>query len=342
MPYLSNNIFDDLKEKIKGDLYTDKLRRLMHATDGSIFKIEPLCVVYPKNRDDVLEVVKFAGKYGLSIHPRGAGSGLCGSAIGRGIVLDFAKYMNRLIEINYDEQYFVCEPGYRFGELEAALKGKGLFFPPDPSSGEYATFGGMYGTNASGAHSVKYGNVADYILDAEIILSSGEVYSLNELEEKEYDELPPQFKQLYDLYINNAEKIASSYPHIRYNVAGYNLREIVKNGKINIGKLLAGSEGTLAIVTKLKFKLLPKPHYDTLVVAYFDDIISSAQAVQKLMPLAPAGIEIMDKSLLKIAKESDESLRDKIPFGIDNVLLIEFDSYEKSEAEDKAKTAKKS
>lgn len=341
MPYLSDNIFDDLKEKIKGDLYTDKLRRLMHATDGSIFKIEPLCVVYPRNRDDVLEVVKFAGKYGLSIHPRGAGSGLCGSAIGRGIALDFAKYMNRLIEINYDEQYFVCEPGYRFGELEAALKGKGLFFPPDPSSGEYATFGGMYGTNASGAHSVKYGNVADYILDAEIILSSGEVYSLNELEEKEYDELPSQFRQLYDLYINNTEKIESSYPHIRYNVAGYNLREIVKNGKINIGKLLAGSEGTLAIVTKLKFKLLPKPHYDTLVVAYFDDIISSAQAVQKLMSLAPAGIEIMDKSLLKIAKESDESLRDKISSGIDNVLLIEFDSYEKSEAEDKAKSAKK-
>ncbi|MCA1932701.1 MAG: anaerobic glycerol-3-phosphate dehydrogenase subunit C [Calditerrivibrio sp.] len=341
MPHLTGNIFEDLKEFLKGDLYTDKLRRLMHSTDGSIFKVEPIAVVYPKNRDDVLETVNFAKKYGFSIHSRGAGSGLCGSAIGQGIILDFSKYMNRLIEINFDEKYFICEPGYRFGELEAVLKGKGLFFPPDPSSGEYATFGGMYGTNASGAHSVKYGNVADYILDAEIVLSNGEVYSVSALQEAEYDELPEAFKELYDLYVDNEQLIESSYPNIRYNVAGYNLKNLVKDGKLNIGKLLAGSEGTLAIVTKLKFRLEKKPDFDTLVVAYFDDIISSAKAVQKLMPLKPAGIEIMDKSLLRIAKESDESLRDKIPHGIDNVLLIEFDSYDKAEAEENAILSKR-
>lgn len=341
MPHLTSNIFDELKERISGDIFTDKLRRLMHSTDGSIFKVEPICVVYPKNRNDVVEVVNFCKKYGFSIHSRGAGSGLCGSAIGRGVVLDFAKYMNRLVEIDYENRYFVCEPGYRFGELEEHLKGKGLFFPPDPSSGEYATFGGMYGTNASGAHSVKYGNVADYILDAEIVLSTGEVYSLSELENADYEDLPEQFKQLYDIYVENQEKIESSYPHIRYNVAGYNLKGLVSDGKLNIGKLLAGSEGTLAVVTKLKFRLEPKPQYDSLVVAYFNDIISSAKAVQKLMPLNPAGIEIMDKSLLKIAKDSDESLRDKIPSGIDNVLLIEFDSGDKHEVEEKAILAKK-
>ncbi|MCX8084663.1 MAG: anaerobic glycerol-3-phosphate dehydrogenase subunit C [Calditerrivibrio sp.] len=341
MPHLTSNIFEELKERVSGDIFTDKLRRLMHSTDGSIFKVEPILVIYPKNRNDVVEVVSFCRKYGFSLHSRGAGSGLCGSAIGKGIVLDFSKYMNRLVEIDYDKMYFICEPGYRFGELEEFLKGKGLFFPPDPSSGEYATFGGMYGTNASGAHSVKYGNVADYILDAELILSDGSVYSISELEHADYDDLPEQFKKIYDIYINNADDIEASYPHIRYNVAGYNLKGLVENGRLNIKKLLAGSEGTLAVVTKLKFKLEPKPAYDSLVVAYFDDIISSAKAVQKLMPLGPAGIEIMDKSLLKIAKESDESLRDRIPSGIDNVLLIEFDSIDKTEVEEKAILAKK-
>jgi FAD/FMN-containing dehydrogenase/Fe-S oxidoreductase len=341
MPHLTSNIFDELKERVSGDIYSDKLRRLMHSTDGSIFKVEPICVVYPKNRNDVTEVVNFCRKYGFSIHSRGAGSGLCGSAIGRGVVIDFAKYMNKLVEIDYDRRYFICEPGYRFGELESLLKGKGLFFPPDPSSGEYATFGGMYGTNASGAHSVKYGNVADYILDAEIVLSTGEIYSLSELEDAEYEDLPPQFKELYDIYISNQEDIELSYPHIRYNVAGYNLKGLVNNGRLNIRKLLAGSEGTLAVVTKLKFKLEPKPEFDSLVVAYFNDIISSAKAVQKLMTIKPAGIEIMDKSLLRIAKESDESLRDKIPSNIDNVLLIEFDSMDKKDVEEKAIYAQK-
>jgi len=151
MPHLTDNIFDELHETIEGDVYTDKLRRYMHSTDGSIYRVEPSCIVYPKNEDDVKRLINFAQKYGLTVHPRGAGSGLCGSAIGKGIIVDFMKYMNRLLELNLEEGYFVCEPGFRFGELEAILKDKGYFFQPDPSSGEYASFGGMFGTNASGA-----------------------------------------------------------------------------------------------------------------------------------------------------------------------------------------------
>ncbi len=219
-------MFNNLKIKLKGDLFTDRIRTSLLSTDGSIFRIQPICVVYPKNTEDVIETVHFAEKHGLSIHSRGAGSGLCGSSIGNGIILDFTKYMNRLLYINLKEKWFECEPGFRLGELESALKGKGLFFPPDPSSGEYATFGGMYGTNASGAHSVKYGNVSDYILDAEVILSSGERIILSQIPEKEYNQLPDNLKKIYNLYNEHAEKIESAYPQIRYNVSGYNLRRI--------------------------------------------------------------------------------------------------------------------
>lgn len=332
MSILTDNIFVEISEVLEGEVYTDKLRRYMLSTDGSIFRVEPACVTYPKNEDDVIKIINFARKYGLSVHSRGAGSGLCGSAIGKGVIIDFTKFMNKLIKIDYEEKFFECEPGYRFGELESELKGKGLFFPPDPSSGEYATFGGMFGTNASGAHSVKYGNVSDYIIDADFILSNGKKYSLSEIYNKSCDELDEPFKSLYDLYMNHKDVIESSYPSVKYNVAGYNLRGLVKNERLFIENLLSGSEGTLAVVTKLKFKLETKPKYDSLVVAFFDDIVSSAKAVQEILPIGPSGIEIMDKSLLMLAKENDETLRDKIPDGIDNVLLIEFDSFEKEEA----------
>ncbi|MDK2791682.1 MAG: hypothetical protein PWQ25_545 [Deferribacteres bacterium] len=339
MPQLTDNIFEELSEILEGDIYTDKLRRNMLATDGSIFRVEPACVAYPKCTEDVVKVVDFARKYGLSVHSRGSGSGLCGSAIGKGIVLDFSKYMNKLIKIDYEEKYFECEPGYRFGELEELLKGTGLFFPPDPSSGEYASFGGMYGTNASGAHSVKYGNVSDYILDAEFILSNGKKYTLSEIYNTPYEKLNEPFKNIYEIYSNFQDIIEKSYPHVRYNVAGYNLKGLVMDEKLFLGKLLGGSEGTLAIVTKLKLRLKEKPKYDSLVVAFFDDIVSSAKAVQQILPIGPSGIEIMDKSLLMLAKDNDEKLRDKIPEGIDNVLLIEFDSFDLEETKALAQKA---
>ena len=341
MPQLTKNIFEELSENIKGDVYTDTVRRYLHSTDGSYFRVEPACVVYPQHVDDIVTAVKFASRYGLSVHSRGAGSGLCGSAVGNGIILDFAKYMNNLIELDTDAKTFTCQPGYRLGELEVAIKGKGLFFPPDPSSGEYATFGGMYGTNASGAHSVKYGNVADYVEDAEFVTTEGKVYTFSEILKTDLDKLDEPFKRLVKLYYDNNEKIENGYPDIRFNVSGYNLKSLINdNGRLFLGRLLGGSEGTLAVVTKLKFRLLEKPTHDSLVVAYFDNIINSAKAVQAILPLNPAGIEIMDKSLLGLAKDSDDKLREAIPDGYDNVCMIEFDGYSEEETLRLAEEAK--
>ncbi len=322
------NIFSELQQKISGDVYWDPIWVYMLSTDASIYRREPAAVVYPRSTEDVIRTVEFASARKLPIHSRGAGSGLCGSAIGTGIVIDFTRYMNRLITIDADEGFFECEPGYRFGELEAALEPTGLFFPPAPSSGEYATFGGMYGTNASGSQSVKYGNVADYILDAQVVLSSGDVFTLAGIGELPFDRLPDRLKNLYTLYSDNSNKIETSYPRIRYNSTGYNLRGLVRDKRLDLTRLYAGSEGTLGIVTRLKFKLAPKPAHDSLIVAGFDDIVSSARAVQKILPMGPSGIEILEKSLLHLVRETDPSLKDKIPGDVDNILLIEFDGFD--------------
>ncbi|MBR9979963.1 MAG: FAD-binding oxidoreductase, partial [Desulfatitalea sp.] len=310
---------------IQGEVHTDPVRRCLLATDGSIFQKKPIAVIYPYCEADVQAAVRFAVGHGLSLHPRGAGSGLCGSALGDGIVVDFSKYMNRLLHLDLQEGTFTCEPGYRLGELEIALKGSGRFFPPDPSSGEYATFGGMCATNASGAHSVKYGNVADYLVDARVVFADGTATQLSAIEGMALDRLPRHLAQLARLYQNHREVIEEAYPDIRCNVAGYNLRRLVRDDRLRLHRLLCGAEGTLGVVTQLHFALIDRPRADALVVAFFDDIVQAARAVQQAMPLGPSGIEIMDKSLLQLARESDPALQAAIPGNIDNVLLIEFD-----------------
>ena len=323
-------MFDRLAHLIQGDIRYGRLDRYMVATDASIFKKMPAAVVYPKSVQDVVATVRFAGSNRLSIHPRGAGSGLCGSALGDGIVIDFTRHMNRLITLDLDRRTFECEPGYRWGELSQVLKGSGLFFPPDPSSGEYATFGGMYATNASGSHSVKYGNVADYIEDAQMVLASGKIITLSSISRTPLAKLKEPFNFLADLYQNNIQLIETAYPDIRYNVAGYNLRTLIKKGHLYLNKFFSGAEGTLGVVTRLTFRLHPKPAHDSLVVGYFDHIGQAAQAVKAILPMKPAGIEIMDKSLLELARAGDPLLNEKIPDNLDNVLMIEFDGDDRS------------
>ncbi|MCP4747531.1 MAG: anaerobic glycerol-3-phosphate dehydrogenase subunit C [Desulfobacteraceae bacterium] len=321
--------FDPLRQQVAGEVHTDAVRRYMLSTDGSIFQKIPAGVVYPKSAADIQAVVRFAAGNGLSVHPRGAGSGLCGSCIGDGIVVDFSKFMNRLITLNLQEQWFECEPGFRLGELQERLKSSGLFFPPDPSSGEYACFGGMFATNASGAHSVKYGNVADYVLDAQVVFANGGTQRLSEIEAMPPENLPPHLKKLVQLYLCHADVIEAAYPPIACNVAGYNLRQLVQNNRLRLHRLLTGSEGALGIAVRLKFQLIKKPLADSLVVAYFTDIVSAARATQIAMKLKPSGIEIMDKSLLEFARAGDDVLKRKIPAGIDNVLLMEWDGANK-------------
>ena len=326
-----------LADLIRGEVCADDLHRAMLATDGSIFSLTPTAVVYPRTTADVQQVVRFAAARNIPVHSRGAGSGLCGGALGHGIVVDFTRHMNRLIRLDTETRTFECEPGYRLGELQARLQGEGLFFPPDPSSGEYATFGGMFGTNASGSHSVKYGNVADYIEDAEIVLSTGERLRLAAIRSTPIPALPPALRQLAELYTDNAALIEAAYPDTPYNSAGYNLRGLVKDGHLDPRRLWAGSEGTLGITTRLKFRLIDKPLHDTLVVAYMDDVVASAEAVLQILPMGPSGIEVMDKSLLDVAKANDPTLAAVLPADLDHLLLIEFDGRDAATCADHAR-----
>jgi FAD/FMN-containing dehydrogenase/Fe-S oxidoreductase len=317
--------FHKLSQSLTGECYSDLERRYLASTDGSIYKILPQAVVYPFNNDDIKIVVEFCRQNYLSLHPRGSGGGICGAALGEGIVLDLTKFMNRVLEVNLKEKYIICEAGIKGGKISEILKGSNLFYPVDPSSFEYASIGGMYNANASGSHSVKYGNTNDYVIDAEVILSDGNIFWLSEIEQKKYNDLPKNFKSIFDLYNKNKIKIEKSYPKLQCNLSGYNLRELVKNNKLKLVNLFAGSEGTLGIISQVKLKIIDKPHHNILIIAYFNTIEDSVKAVENILLLNPSAIEIMDKSLLNLAREQDSQLRQQIPGDIDNVLMIECD-----------------
>ncbi len=165
--------FDELRNKLKGDLFTDDLQRILYATDASSYREMPLAVTRPKDRDDIRKIIAFARSIKSSVIPRGGGTSLAGQVVGPGIVVDVSKYMNRIIEFNPDERWIIVEPGVILAELNKFLEPHGLQFGPETSTANRCCMAGMLGNNSCGAHSLIYGSTRDHILEADVILSDG-------------------------------------------------------------------------------------------------------------------------------------------------------------------------
>src|SRR5438270_6595553 len=161
----------ELEQAIAGDVRFDAVSRALYSTDASVYQIEPLGVVVPRTRDDVVRTVEIAGRHGVSITARGGGTSQAGQAIGAGIQVDTSKYLHRVLEVNAAERWAWIEPGVVLDELNAQLKPSGLRFAPDISTASRATVGGMIANNSSGARSVLYGKTIDHVLELQVVLS---------------------------------------------------------------------------------------------------------------------------------------------------------------------------
>ncbi|MBN4074258.1 FAD-binding oxidoreductase, partial [bacterium AH-315-D21] len=153
----TGDIEADLRAAIGGEVRFDAVTRQMYSTDASIYQINPVGVVIPRDVDDVSAVLEIASKNGVSVLPRGAGTGLSGQTVNRGIVIDFSKYMFDVREINREERWVRTQPGVTINDLNRQLRSSGLFFTPDPSTSSRANIGGAMGNNSCGAHSILYG-----------------------------------------------------------------------------------------------------------------------------------------------------------------------------------------
>ena len=166
-----------LKASFKGDISDSALTRAQYATDASNYRVPPALVVCPRDADDVACVLEWARRWHIPITSRGGGTSTAGNSIGEGIVIDFSRYMNKILAIDPEQRTARVQPGVVMSDLQAAAASFGLRFGPDPSTQNRATFGGMIGNNACGPHAVAYGKTADNVLDVQCIDGRGRKFS---------------------------------------------------------------------------------------------------------------------------------------------------------------------
>ncbi|MCX5637613.1 MAG: FAD-binding oxidoreductase, partial [Planctomycetota bacterium] len=213
-------IASDLSKVVRGDVFADILSRAAYSTDASIYRIVPQCVVMPRDGADVAAVVKYAGAKGVPVAARGAGSGVAGESLCSGIVFDMTRYMNKIIRVDGDGATVVCEPGVVLDDLNRCLAGYGRKIGPDPSSANRATVGGCVANNATGAHSLQYGYIGDYVESVEVVLADGSVVEFkNNFEQKQAkdEEAASIAKECLTLLSANEAVIAGALPKSRRN-----------------------------------------------------------------------------------------------------------------------------
>ncbi len=303
--------FDRLRNSVRGEVLVDDYSLGMYATDASIYQIRPVAIVLPKDKGDVKEAIAFAYTNKISILPRGAGTSLAGQTVGESMILDFSKYMNTLLEINASEKWVRVQPGMVRDDLNAELKPYGLHFAPDPATGSRANVGGMVGNNSSGTKSILYGKTVDHVLEASVLLADGTELHLQNFSPKEYrkkalqmdreGEIYRSFKKLVDTHF---EEIKKRFPKVMRRVGGYNLDEFVYTDHWNLGKLVCGSEGTLATTLELKLNLVDLPRHRSVCVVHFSEVLEAISTVRSILPYKPSAIEILDKTVVDLSREN--------------------------------------
>jgi len=355
---LTNRHIQELSDQLSGELFFDELHKTIYATDASVYRKMPLAVAYPKTKNDIKQLIKFATKNYTHLIPRTAGTSLAGQCVGDGIVVDVSKYFTQILAFDERKKTITVEPGVIRDELNTFLEPYGLFFGPNTSTSNRCMIGGMVGNNASGTTSIQYGVTRDKVLELETILSDGSNAIFTALTADEFkakqmgSSLENKIYKNINRELSNKEiqgEILKEFPKrsIHRRNTGYALDALLDSSifseseeKINIAKFLCGSEGTLAFTTAIKLQLddIP-PENKIIVAAHFNSIQESLEAVLVAMKHKLYMCELMDKTILDCTKNNREQLKNRafIEGDPQAVLLLEVKADSISKAEHLAK-----
>ena len=308
---LTEALRSDLQHAIAGEVRFDRVSRALYSTDASVYQIEPLGLVVPKSRDDLVRVVEIARRHGVSITMRGGGTSQAGQAIGSGIIVDTSKYLNRVLEVNVEERWAIVEPGVVLDELNTQLRAHGLRFAPDISTASRATIGGMIANNSSGARSVLYGKTLDHVLELDVVLADGATARLRALSAEELEQAcraDTLEGRCHDTVRRLGRELRAEidrrFPKVLRRVGGYNLDEFGPDRPFNLARMIVGSEGTLALVTAAKVALVPLPKAKAVMAIEYDELLDALAATPAILRHRPSAIEVMDRFILDHARES--------------------------------------
>ena len=353
---------DELSEILEGVLHTDQAMRILYATDASAYRELPLAVAIPKHEQDIVKLVKFAGAQGVPLIPRTAGTSLAGQVVGSGIVVDMSIHFNQILEVNPEEKWVRVQPGMVRDDLNKHLAKYGLMFGPETATANRAMIGGMIGNNSCGANSIVYGSTREHLLEARVVLSDGNATEFGPLSDLEFvaksraaetaSALEASiYSSLKSMLSDRDNSIAIKRDFPKASIprrnTGYaldillNLHPFNPAGEpFNLCKLLAGSEGTLAMVTEAKLNLVPiPPAQGCLVCIHFDSIHQSLLGNLVALNYQPTACEMMDHYILECTKENIEQRKNRFFVEGDPkaIIVVEFRTETEAEWQEKAK-----
>jgi FAD/FMN-containing dehydrogenase/Fe-S oxidoreductase len=357
----SHRLAARLARELEGEVLFDRFSRGRYATDASHYQIEPVGVVVPKTDADVHMALAAAREEGVPLLPRGGGTSQSGQTVGRALVMDFSKYLKRLISVDPGARTCVVEPGIVLEDLNRQLSATGLWFPVDVSTASRATIGGMAGNNSCGTRSIRYGIMRDNVISIAAILADGSELNFGEvgrnLAPLAAIGAPPAnatsiaatpaggvsadasalglVRDMLALGGREATHIAQAFPQVSRRVGGYLIDALLPAaGPVNLATLLCGSEGTLAVSRRIELKLSPLPKNKALGICHFGSFRKAMQAPQHIVKLKPVAVEVVDRTLIELARAIGmfrPVVESYVRGEPDALLLVEFAEDEQAE-----------
>lgn len=304
-----------LRSVVRGEVRFDPFSRILYSTDASLYQVLPVGVVVPRDEEDVRAALQVAAEFRTPVVPRGGGTSLAGQSIGAAVVLDFSKYMDRIVRLDPAGPWAVVQPGVVQDELNRAAQPHGLRLGPDTSTSNRATLGGMIGNNSCGSRSVVYGKTMDHLLELRVLLWDGMEMTLRSWDPATYREKLEDpgreghiYRGLQDLVSRHAQEIRRRFPNLLRRVSGYNLDRLLHNPQ-DLTQLIAGSEGTLAVVVEARVKLVPRPHRTALAILHFPDVFTALDSTPAILRYGPTAVELVDRMILDMTRQQREYAR---------------------------------
>ena len=300
-------------EGFRGDCESSYGKLMVGSTDNSIYQVMPDLLCFPKDSADVQKIARVACQepfVEIKLTARGGGTGTNGQSLNKGVVVDTSRYMNRILEYNLDEMWIDVEPGVVLDQLNASIREDDVFFAPDLSPSSRATIGGMVSTDACGKGSRIYGKTSDHLLSIDLVLANGSRYTSRTFSEQEIAEMSASedhgdraMVTACSICKSHRREVLDQFPKLRRFLSGYNLKSVCdKEGEFQANYLLAGSEGTLALITKIRLRLTPLPKHKTLFLTKYKSFNAGLADAGNLLASEPLAIETIDDTILNLAR----------------------------------------
>jgi FAD/FMN-containing dehydrogenase/Fe-S oxidoreductase len=329
----------ELRRVVRGEVRFDAGSRALYAADASNYRQIPIGLVVPRDADDVIAAVAACRRFNAPILPRGAGTSLAGQSCNVAVVIDFTKYMNRIVQIDAASKTARVEPGVVLDTLrDRAEREHQLTFGPDPSTHSRCTLGGMIGNNSCGTHSLLSGKTVDNVETLRVLLYDGTEMTVGRTTSAELDAIVREGGRRAEIYAALARirdtyspLIRQRFPDIPRRVSGYNLDQLLPENDFHVARSLVGTEGTCAIVLEATVKLIHSPQQRTLVGLGYDDVYLAAEDVPQILELKPIGLEGFEGAMIDGLRKKGAANLDLIPSG-GGILLVEFGTDDAQES----------